>query len=314
MKYSLVALILLAVFIGCSKSNDDEKVVPPIDMDILEQAKILANDSSNLTIISYSGNSSGEEYSGKAIFMGIRGKKFWVGVFPWLDAQVNGFNIGKELCSYTTLHDYELTRQIGYGETFKVNDIEIGIWGDVDKREFEMCIIGRENEFVDASISTDFVIIRKDQECYYEDCDFYHRKKAWYDSSMLFWNEVTNNATLYSYEGMKLYDISEFYWLNFRLGIENIEAINIEEGIYFGNDLIGRVNIKNYKDDHKFVWVKDIVYQLGLDENQEPRLTYYIEQKQHDEWSYKVDILNLNGSEETRKFKINIETGEITEI
>ena len=60
--------------------------------------------------------------------------------------------------------------------------------------------------------------------------------------------------------------------------------------------------------------MKDIVYQLGLDENQEPRLTYYIEQKQHDEWSYKVDILNLNGSEETRKFKINIETGEITEI
>ena len=36
MKYSLVALILLAVFIGCSKSNDDEKVVPPIDIDILE--------------------------------------------------------------------------------------------------------------------------------------------------------------------------------------------------------------------------------------------------------------------------------------
>ena len=40
MKRSLVALTLLAVFIGCSKSNDDEKVAPPIDMDILEQAKL----------------------------------------------------------------------------------------------------------------------------------------------------------------------------------------------------------------------------------------------------------------------------------
>jgi len=60
--------------------------------------------------------------------------------------------------------------------------------------------------------------------------------------------------------------------------------------------------------------VKNIVSQLELDENQEPRLTYYIEQKQHDEWSYKVDILNLNGSKETRKLNINVESGEITNL
>lgn len=318
MRNLVVVLIGLFVFVGCSKSSNEvttEDEAQQVAIEILQQAKILAKDSSNLTIMSYSDNRSSSEDSDKVFFLGKRENKFWVGIFPLLDTPDEGFDIGKELCSYTTSHDYKLTRQIGYGETFTINSISVGIWGDLDKREFEMCIIGKENEFLDATTTVDFIIVRKDQEHYYEDCGYYNAKMEWYDSSMLFWNDFSHKATLYSSNGIKIYDLNDFYWLDFEYGMKNLKPVNLEEGICCKDDFICRLNIKNYDGYLKNeVWRANIIEQLGLDEDQKPKLAYHFENKQNNYWFYNVDVLNYDGSKETRDFKINIETGEIINL
>jgi len=123
--------------------------------------------------------------------------------------------------------------------------------------------------------------------------------QEWYKGSIL-----VDNKYVVSPEGKVLYE--GFYGDNFNSDVDPISYTEWIE-IKWWNKTILRYNSPKESSE---VWWSPITSLYKYPDNSQ--ITYIITNKSDGVWTYCCDILNYDGSKAQEKFKVNIETGEIT--
>lgn len=312
----ILFLLLSILLLSCSKNEE----VKPEDennnsetADIFEQVKLRTKDSIGLDVISYTTNAFGNIYKDKLIFSGVKQGKLWFGIFSIPQNQTNGNFVGEEISSYTTQLDYPLQRNItiGHGEykTLNITAITLSIWGDIKNKNFEVMILGKENDIIESinifTMTTDFIVVRDNIEKHYKDT-YYSQKFDWYNHSMVFNNfnaleynyQLTANMVLYSESGDSLFycNVGDVFSVH-----DTIIPVNYEEGIGIKGTYFERINIRN----------GNIAWNVAIpDIPSNAKISMQKTDEVDTKWYYTMNITNYDGSKESRNFRIDIKNGE----
>lgn len=320
MKNILILFCLCAMAWACSKKWED--VVPVVDIaggseDIYEQAKKMAKDSAGLNITGLVVKSVNDSI---VFFSGIKYGKFWIGKFPIKpiydsNEQVQSIHVDHEIASYTFKFDYQFEREIhvGYGEYKKIDISLCNFYlcgEDEFPLNFEISIAGMERNSHDSQIVYDFLIVNNDSEKLYPNT-FHDKKTEWFNGTSLFFTDNWNNAytpggniysSVYSSDGERLF-IANY-------GSDGMTPISMEEGVGVlvnGRNIhIRRTNIKTGENIYGTSWLLDIP--------DNSKISTRKIKEENNEWYYESDITHYDGSKDVINFKVDIETGYVTEI
>lgn len=311
MKYSLVALILLVVFIGCSKSNDDDKGGDKIThcgmcmSDIMKNYHII--DTSNLDVYNINSNSSVG-----TILIGIKNEKLWIAQHD----DANGILVN----TYISNMNYEFDRKIhiNYDNYDHIYTQHLNIEN----------ITPTEHGFI-------FTIpLSRDRPDAVSDICFIHDKTLtvqnnvnfafafpWYNGGIFTTYTRIDNAyasvehhpsCYFDYKGNKLFESAIFFDLE---TVKSIIPINENEivgfckldEVLFTTNIITRINLKEKETLWESDPYKNIVGDFIVKENS---LVSHNDQY----FEYNSQIVYQNGDTKMMHYKINIENGEVTEL
>lgn len=292
MKGLLVALFIgIFIFVGCNKSDNEDKETNFWWDDYLQ-------DTVGLNIIYY------EFIENDLRIAGLNDGKLWVSIFNQDDK--------KEIFTFVDNEQFKSQRVFnkGYGEIETVN-LEISRIDVFDVSSYKEILIWY------AKANAGDMIICNGNKIRYKKLSNnkirYSGAYSWFNDNIIVSTYLHNNSkenTCVSGNG------EELFIINPNVEFNNLTPVNIEEGIYEGdhlgfNDKYWFINYyrQNLKTGEN-IWDSKVVYN-DIEEDAKVDIEC---NKISGTWSYTLNITNYDGSKETRKFKINIETGDITEL
>ena len=221
----------------------------------------------------------------KSLYTGFQDDKVWIGYYDKAD----NFQevIGKE--------KFERNRKfhIGYGEyeEYYVKDISVTKLIQTDLGYvFSSCY----------TRSIDVFFIHKDKlvsiSVIRSTSDYENSLRNWYNESVL-----VDNKYVFSSEGKSIVELSGFINDDDEL-VSYREAIRFEKG---GNEFSRYDYVEN-----KNIWQTKIEKLESVQSN--VRITMTLLEKREQLWEYRCDIINEDGSKSNFKFKLNVNTSEVT--
>lgn len=286
MKYLLVVLILLFV-LGCGDDNKKDEFIP--------QPEWWESFMSDTSGINFMLHDQVDEYN---VLVCTDHGKLRICINDEYDNHVLNW-IDKDY--------FKSTRDMGYGVTESINYKGLII----DTLNHCFIISLSISEYLDARYGTnDLFIINKNGKFIYKSLIENNIGRSyvcmdWYNNSFLVQQLISYGDII------PLFCVSSFgevvcsYPRVDESSFSNLMPISYSEGIYIQQHEAYRLNLV----ENKKVWEKHDLIDLPKD----CRYDFIKESEVESYWNYKVEITNIDGSKETRKFKINIETGEITE-
>lgn len=293
MRNSLVLLIGLLVFVGCSKSF---KEVVPEDNNWWNGYLV---DTTGLNIIYY------EFIDNDLRIAGIKSGKLWVSIFNQDDKkQVFGFVDDEEFESQRIFDK-------GYGNLETVN-LEISRINIHDVSLYKAILI-----WYAKSNAGDLIIINGEKIIYKKLCDnnvAYSAAEPWFENYILVYSNLHNMNQIYtcvSSDGKELFD-ADRNTIEYRY----LTPVSIEEGIYENDDFgfNGEYWRNHYYRQNIKTGQKIWDYEVAYNDIQENAKINVESKKMAGIWSYTLNITNYDGTKEARSFKINIETGEVIKL
>lgn len=293
MKNLLIVLIGLFVFIGCSKSFEDVKPEgEPVELpSIMQIFDISPSDTVGLRIFGVASINTAHGIS----ILGNKNGYLWVQIL-----EPQGNNIFKKITNFTTPTKFNdrIEIDLGYGEktVIEAHYIDCGtiINGSIlDEIEVYMILFHDKTHFLLNKGSFSWIICENkifERSTNYNDI-IANGYTGWYDNNSYVCDETGKPVYKYKYE------------------FKNYIFINLYEYMNYSPEKIYRQNAETGET----IWETQFEKMGQVIDGNEPKIEHSIEIK-NDIASCTFNITNYDGSKETRKFKINIENGEITEI
>lgn len=305
---NLLYLFLIGILFSCGGSEDNETPIdnPPLD-DKEHYWGFNVQDTVGLQFLGM----------GSCIYLddtctsicGVKNGKLWVGVFD-SDSKNEKF-------TWISSNEYHLTqiKDIGYGETatIDIKNIHISYIHVQDSKTFKMLFLGN-NGIVGGSSIWNLLFVHNGEETFYRDAKYYEAM-TWNEECLLAINGDVSPAiyTIFDADGNKISDLSPFFFNSWKdyIFLSNKELICFRDNINGnGTYTIARVDAK----ENVTIWKQNIfgntapIFDDKISKNS--KVTYTIEKIVEKEMTINMNILNYDGSQIKRKFKINTSTGE----
>lgn len=285
MKRSLILLIVFFAFLGCSKDDKGEWWEEYVKNS--EGIELFPHDNEYGT-------------SDTLVLGGLKYGKLWVAeysrstkerLFEWWDFDSD--SVPRNITIYS-----------GYGEYNEcyLLRVELGVKHKKDQTivQFETWYQPQNDTYFainGIALIYDDQLVQKFHQYANQETNYWGY--FWYNSSFI--------ITQGSYIKCISKDNKELFTTDYSPYIESIIPVSFEEGVYISLNHSYRYNIKT----KRIIWRYDYIYDDILSDSK----TELVKINENSNiWSYSVNITNYDGSKETRNFKINIETGDITEI
>lgn len=291
MKGILIILIGLFVLIGCSENDKEEKPLDPIELpSIMEIFDISPNDTVGLRIFGVA--SINTDYG--VSIVGNKNGYLWVQILePKED------NTFKKITSFTTTAKFNdiIEIDLGYGEKTVIEahyiDWETKINGSIlDEIETYIIVFHDKTHFLLNKASFSWIIYDDkilERRTHYQGV-FANGYIGWYDDDRYVCDET--GEPIYKYD-------SKF---------ENYTFINIYEYIHCSPEKIYRQNAETGVK----IWETQLEKMGQVIDGHEPKIEHSIKiTGEYAECTF--NITNYDGSEEAKKYNVDIETGEIIE-
>lgn len=297
-----VVLLMISGGFGLISCDKDEPIIDK-PLTILDEFNV--KDTTGLVCLTHSLTHSDTSL---VCLGGTRNGNIWFGVFD------NKTKDQVYECSTDIKLKRTVTKDLGYGEsvTFVVDEMVMYSVDYQDNKLVSSVSLMNENEYYPLLYTCDGINM---YECELEkDLIRYGSPVCW------FWYENTVNVnnhnhadyacSLYDLTGKLIRKVDREYLSNNSIIINFsgepcslYEFINIGGSNLMKYDLLG-----DFKD--KALWSTNYLETIeGV--QQHPRVTTNLQSKNKNIWTYKVDILNKDGSKVNTFFKINIDNGEI---
>lgn len=313
MKNLLFVLIGIFVFISCSKSNKevipDDIVIEPTEED--KYWGFHVQDTVNLKLY---GMGAAYILSDTCIALcGVKNGKLWIGVYDT--------DTRNEKFTWISKNDYSLTqaKNMGYGKEVVVNidRMHMSYVNFKNEKNFRLLFFSYEKM---PSIQNiwNLLFVHDGQEMFYRDAKYYEAQ-SWYNDCVLAINEDADPDvyTVFDAIGNKKYDLSPSFFLNW----DSYSFLNAGEVISFKDDInsngkykIARIDVKT----NTIAWVHYIFSgQESIFDDKIPtnsKVGYIIDEFKDDYMVINMNVLNYDGTQITRVFKININTGKFETV
>lgn len=292
-----VLTILVGAFfvVGCSKDDNKEW---------WEEYEKKNDDLNILFGTQYAGN-----YGENVVLAGTLGGKLWVGeydhksknkIFEWCDSD----SLMTQISVYKEYGEYDNYRFRTINVLIEHIESHVFIKIDHEYVPDSCCGTSWYRSEVIAFYENKFAKKHNDLEIRSNETISGIRTIPWYAGSYIIIrrrdasdNNDSNSsyAKCFSRDGEKLFDL--------HLYSDNLLPVSFEEGIIVDYNTAIRYNIKTGEK----IW-ENVVYD-NIDSN--AKTTLVRTNVNENIWSYSLDIVNYDGTKETRNFKINIDTGVI---
>lgn len=303
---NLLYLFLIGILFSCGGSEDNETPIdnPPLD-DKEHYWGFNVQDTVGLQFLGMDSCIYLDDTC--TSICGVKNGKLWVGVFD-SDSKNEKF-------TWTSSNEYDLTqtKDIGYGETatIDIKNMHISYMHAQDNKNFKILFFSYETLGINI---WNLLFVHNGKETFYRDAKYYEAM-TWNEECLLAINGDVSPAiyTIFDADGNKISDLSPLFFNSWKdyIFLSNKELICFRDNINGnGTYTIARVDAK----ENVTIWKQNIfgntapIFDDKISKNS--KVTYTIEKIVEKEMTINMNILNYDGSQIKRKFKINTSTGE----